>query len=148
MIGAAAAVLGDAPAELAKGQRQHLLVVAVRGEIVVEGADRLGELAEQAVLRRLLTDVRVERAVLHVEHARADIAAGDLRGEREAASKRRRGIGRVGLIAGDEFGQLLRAALRVIFDLGDVREIRRCEREADCRSPVRYRCASRPRCDR
>ena len=121
VVGAAAAVLRDAPAELAKGHREHAIVVAVRGEVVVKRGDRVRELAQQPVLRALLAHVRVERAVLHVEHAGPDVAADDLRGQREAAAERRRRIGRVGLVAGDQLGQLFGTALRVIFDLGDVR---------------------------
>ncbi len=73
VVGAAAAVLGDPAAEFENVSVSDALVVAVSGEIVVEGLDRVGELAQQPVVGGLLPDVRVERAVLHVDHARSQL---------------------------------------------------------------------------
>ena len=48
VIGSAASVLLDAPPELAEGERQDAAIVAVRGQILIEGGDRVGELQSAA----------------------------------------------------------------------------------------------------
>ena len=66
--------------------------------------------------------------MLHVEHLRPEPRADDLRREREAAAERGRRIRRLALVTGDQLRQLLGATLRVVLDLGDLREERRAER--------------------
>jgi len=128
VVGTAAAVLRHAAAEVAERHREHALIIAVRREIGVECADTVGEIGQQSVLRRLLRRVRVERAKLHVEHARAELRSDDLRCQRKAVAERRFRIRRRRLVARNEFWQLFGAALRVIFDRRDLRQVRRAER--------------------
>ena len=81
VVGALAAVLLDAPPELRPGHQNCPVGLAVRGEVLHEGADRGVDLGEQGGLAGDLVLVGVEPADDDVAHLDRGLGDDHLRGE-------------------------------------------------------------------
>ena len=89
VVGALAAVLLGAAAELRERHHQDAVAVAARRQVLEERGHRAGDLRQQVGVGRRLGGVRVEAVDGDVEDAGAEVGVDELGGQLEAVGQRR-----------------------------------------------------------
>ena len=109
MVGAVAAVLGDAAAELGVDQHHGRVELAVGFEVVEQGAEAAVELGQECGVGGRLVGVGVETAEGHVDQPRAEAGDQDPAGELHRAAEGVVVELGAGAVAGQRVAQLLLA---------------------------------------
>ena len=107
VVGAEAAVFGDAATEFGERGDHDSISEAVSFQVTNESGDRGRQLGQQRLMRIRLLRVRVEAIEVHKEHPRSHVAADDLGHGSQFLSQGVAGIRRRWFIAGGDLFELL-----------------------------------------